>query len=203
MADFVTARYEHPDGKPRLSYRRDYPRGFPAGPCNWKGQGGKAAACSRTDPHKHVWTKGKYAGTLPKIWGEDDGTGPLVLVEGEKDAQAVQEAGYIAVSLMGGALHAGKSDFGVFANRDALIWPDRDAAGSKFAGDAIPKMREAGVSTVRALAAPNCPQGWGCRLSTRLSPAGHRESPCRPPFAKLLRPSGAALGERRTAEASP
>ena len=158
MADYVTARYQHPDGKPRLSYRRDYPRDFPVGPCGWKGQGGKAAACGRTDPHKHPWTRGTYAGTLPKIWGEDDGSA-LVLVEGEKDAAAVQEAGFVAVSLMGGALHARKSDFTMFADRHVLVWPDRDDAGSKFTSDAIPKMREAGALTVRLLQLQLAPKG--------------------------------------------
>ena len=50
----LVAVYEHPDGKPREVYRKDWPRDFPNFPsCPY-------SKCSTPtkNPHKHVWGKG-------------------------------------------------------------------------------------------------------------------------------------------------
>ena len=102
LKDFEVCRYFHPDGKQRISYRKDYPRDFPAGPCTYRHKG--KVECGSTEPHKHPWVNSgaKYLGVHPFVWGVDNGVVVLILVEGEKAARAVQDAGFIAVSLYGG-----------------------------------------------------------------------------------------------------
>ena len=161
---FETARYQHPDGKERVSYRKDYPRDFGPGPCNWKSTGAKKR-CGRTNPHKHSWnSKGlSVEGTLPHVWGKDDGLCTLILAEGEKSAKASQEVaqqtGCVAVSLYSGAHHAAKSNFEMFRGRHVLIWADADAAGGHFVDDCIKELQAVGVASIRLVPFHAAPKG--------------------------------------------
>ena len=158
--NFETARYFHPDGKPRISYRKDYPFDFPPGPCTYRASGVKVD-CGRTEPHKHPWTnKGAtYAGVHPKLWGEAMEGSSLVLAEGEKAARALQDAGYTAVSLYGGAHHADKADYGMFVGRPVVVWPDQDNAGEGFAATVSYQLGQAGVSELRFVGVDQQPKG--------------------------------------------
>ncbi|OFX03248.1 MAG: hypothetical protein A3E78_11965 [Alphaproteobacteria bacterium RIFCSPHIGHO2_12_FULL_63_12] len=85
--------------------------------------------------------------------------GPIVLVEGEKAADAVVAVGYCATTCMGGAQAARQTDWSPLASRDVLAWPDNDPPtkhGTAGAGVLWTKMigdilREVGVATVRVV----------------------------------------------------
>ena len=58
------------------------------------------------------------------LWGSDDGTGPVVICEGEKAAAAAARAGITGASWIGGAARAGHADY------SRLSGPERsDMAG--------------------------------------------------------------------------
>lgn len=61
----------------------------------------------------------------------------VVLVEGEKCAQALIAAGICATTAMNGAkapVH--KTDWTPLAGKHVIIWPDRDATGWEYAENA-------------------------------------------------------------------
>lgn len=59
---------------------------------------------------------------------------PIILVEGEKAADALIEIGYIATTAMNGAnAPIGKTDWSPIHNRNIIIWPDNDEAGITYA----------------------------------------------------------------------
>lgn len=55
----------------------------------------------------------------------------IVLVEGEKCADAITKIGRLGVSWMGGANAVNDADWEKLRNRDVLFWPDSDEAGFK------------------------------------------------------------------------
>lgn len=58
----------------------------------------------------------------------------VILVEGEKRALALIEAGYPATTAMHGAkAPVNKTDWSPLAGKDVLIWPDRDRPGFGYA----------------------------------------------------------------------
>lgn len=55
---------------------------------------------------------------------------PVIVCEGEKAAQALLDAGYLAVGTVTGASGAPNADvLAVLAGRDVLLWPDHDVPG--------------------------------------------------------------------------
>ena len=84
---------------------------------------------------------------------------PLVLVEGEKAAKAVQDASFVAVSLYGGAHHADKADYTMFAEQSVVVWPDQDNAGEGFAATASYQLGQAGVHELRFVGLEQQPKG--------------------------------------------
>ena len=146
--DYLIAVYQHPDSKPRKVYRQDCP-GQPA--CTRKN-------CTNRLPGKHIWQKrgAGMAGCYILLWGSDDGTGPVVLCEGEKAAAAAARAGFTGASWIGGSNNAGKADYSRLMGRHLLVWPDNDKPGVKAAQVAAEKASEwaASVSILPALDAP-------------------------------------------------
>jgi hypothetical protein len=63
------------------------------------------------------------------------GAARVVVCEGEKSADAVRSLGLIATTSPHGAASASKADWSPLAGKDALIWPDHDSAGRKYAED--------------------------------------------------------------------
>jgi putative DNA primase/helicase len=57
----------------------------------------------------------------------------VVLVEGEKCADALAARGFLAMTTFGGAMAAKKSDLSPLAGRAVVIWPDLDAPGRAYA----------------------------------------------------------------------
>lgn len=83
-------------------------------------------------------------------------SGTIVLVEGEKCADALRHAGIAATTAMGGALTAlHKTDWSPLAGKTVIVWPDNDVAGQHYADAVIPKLVEIGVREIRRLPIPS------------------------------------------------
>ncbi len=82
------------------------------------------------------WKVGDPPGPLPLYRGNEfPNGGPVVVVEGEKVADAACKVGLPAVTSAHGAKSAKKSDWGPLAGRDVTILPDNDEAGRRYAQD--------------------------------------------------------------------
>ena len=148
-ADYRIADYEHPDGRQFKVYRRECAVGRT---CDYPN-------CEPSDT-KHIWqTRGGKAGAYALMWGEDDGAAPLIWTEGEKAALAVAQAGFVAVSTIGGTSLAGKANYSRLAGRELWLWPDNDAAGVKAAAAAAAAARADGVAAIFAVGAVGKPGG--------------------------------------------
>ncbi|MGD7180108.1 phage/plasmid primase, P4 family, partial [Ralstonia pseudosolanacearum] len=86
----------------------------------------------------------------------------VVLVEGEKCAQALIDAGIVATTAMHGAnAPVEKTDWSPLAGKAVLIWPDRDKPGWEYAGHASQAILQAGAVSVAVLLPPeDKPEGW-------------------------------------------
>ncbi len=78
-----------------------------------------------------------------------DRPGPIFVVEGEKDAAALQALGFAALTSQGGSQAGDKADWEPVAHaaaqgRAVLVWPDQDAPGRAYA------------ATVTRLIGPGC-----------------------------------------------
>jgi hypothetical protein len=83
---------------------------------------------------------------------------PILLVEGEKTADAAHELfpEYVCMTWMGGSNATGKADFSPLAGRNVIIWPDNDAPGMKAA-----KAIMAILPTAKAVTLPDgLPEKW-------------------------------------------
>ena len=88
---------------------------------------------------------------LPGIAQSDQ----VILVEGEKCAQALIDQGLCATTLMGGAntpIH--KSDLTPLAGKQVLVWPDKDQAGRDYAEHIARAVLEAGARSCDILEPP-------------------------------------------------
>lgn len=86
----------------------------------------------------------------------------VVVVEGEKCAEALIGLGICATTLMGGA-HApvGKCDLTPLAGKTVLIWPDRDAPGETYARHVSQAALAAGALSCAILLPPeDKPKKW-------------------------------------------
>ena len=86
----------------------------------------------------------------------------VVLVEGEKCAQALIDAGIVATTAMHGAnAPVDKTDWSPLAGRTVLIWPDKDKPGWDYADAASHAILAAGARGCRILYPPeDKPEGW-------------------------------------------
>ncbi|MGE0982440.1 phage/plasmid primase, P4 family [Ralstonia pseudosolanacearum] len=86
----------------------------------------------------------------------------VVLVEGEKCAQALIDAGIVATTAMHGAnAPVEKTDWSPLAGKAVLIWPDRDKPGWEYADRASQAMLQAGALSVAILLPPDDKaEGW-------------------------------------------
>lgn len=93
----------------------------------------------------------------------------VVLVEGEKCADALSQLGITATTAMGGALTAlDKTDWSPLAGKTVIVWPDNDVAGAHYADAVIPKLQEVGAREVRRLSIPNDKPGkWDAADAVR------------------------------------
>lgn len=86
----------------------------------------------------------------------------VVLVEGEKAAQALIDAGICATTAIGGAAAPiDKTNWSPLKGKHVLVWPDRDKPGWDYAMRAAEAIVEAGALSCSLLIAPdNKPEGW-------------------------------------------
>lgn len=86
----------------------------------------------------------------------------VVLVEGEKCAQALIDTGICATTAMHGAnAPVDKTDWSPMAGKDVLIWPDRDKAGWDYAMTAADAVLLSGAHSCVVLMSPeDKPEGW-------------------------------------------
>lgn len=86
----------------------------------------------------------------------------VVLVEGEKCAQALINAGIVATTAMHGAnAPVEKTDWSPLAGKAVLIWPDRDKPGWEYATQAAQAILSAGAKTCHILYPPEeAADGW-------------------------------------------
>ncbi len=86
----------------------------------------------------------------------------VVLVEGEKCAQALVKAGICATTAMNGAkapVH--KTDWSPLKGKQVLIWPDNDQPGREYAQTAAIAVLRAGATSCAILIAPaGKPEKW-------------------------------------------
>ncbi len=75
----------------------------------------------------------------------------VIIVEGEKCADALLKLGFTATTSMGGSNAAHKTDWSILQNRTVIIWPDNDEAGEKYAEAVNVTLRNVGakISTLR------------------------------------------------------
>lgn len=76
-------------------------------------------------------------------------TGPVVIVEGEKCADALNGLGILVTTVFGSSGGIGKADFSPLRDRGVIIWPDNDEPGAKFADQVALSLREIGAASVR------------------------------------------------------
>lgn len=86
----------------------------------------------------------------------------VVLVEGEKAASALIDAGITATTAMNGArAPVDKTDWSPLAGKHVIIWPDRDAPGWDYAENAARACVAAGATSVAILVPPtDKPDKW-------------------------------------------
>lgn len=86
----------------------------------------------------------------------------VVLVEGEKCAQVLIDAGICATTAMHGAkAPVDKTDWSPLSSKWVLIWPDRDKPGWEYAAEAGQAILAAGAQSCHILYPPaEAPEGW-------------------------------------------
>jgi putative DNA primase/helicase len=86
----------------------------------------------------------------------------VILVEGEKAAEALIGKGICATTAMNGAsAPVNKTDWSPLAAKRVLIWPDKDAAGWQYAEAAAQAVLNAGATSVAILMPPDDkPDKW-------------------------------------------
>ena len=144
----VTAKWDYHDDDGRLIavvYRYDPPGGKQFRP--WDVRARKARA---PDP-RPLYNR-------PAIKTADE----VILVEGEKAAQALIEQGLCATTAMNGAsAPVGKTDWSPLKAKRVLIWPDRDEPGWRYALAAAQAVLEAGAAAVSVVRPPDeKPDKW-------------------------------------------
>lgn len=94
---------------------------------------------------------------LPAVIASD----AVVLVEGEKCADALAQRGIVATTAMGGAGTAiDKTDWTPLAGKTVVVWPDHDAAGERFADAVAPMLGRIGARVRRVAIPHHLPKKW-------------------------------------------
>ena len=86
----------------------------------------------------------------------------VILVEGEKAAEALISLGICAATAMNGAsAPVDRTDWSPFAGKKVLIWPDKDAPGWRYAEAAALAVMQAGATDVSILLPlDDAPEKW-------------------------------------------
>ncbi|TPG49560.1 hypothetical protein EAH89_21365 [Roseomonas nepalensis] len=96
-------------------------------------------------------------------WLAERSDAPVLLVEGEKAAEAARELfpGHVVMTWQGGSEAVSRADWTPLAGRSVILWPDADAAGAKAARSAVEALCKAGAARVAVVELPlDLPEGW-------------------------------------------
>lgn len=74
---------------------------------------------------------------------------PVVMVEGEKSADALAGLGYAATTTFGGAKGWRKTDLAPLAGREVILWPDHDEPGQTYVRDMAVTLHKAHGATAK------------------------------------------------------
>ncbi len=87
---------------------------------------------------------------------------PILLVEGEKTADAAQTLfpDHVCMTWMGGSNATGKADFSPLAGRNVTVWPDNDAPGIKAAAELSSILHGHGAETRFVYPPDYLPRKW-------------------------------------------
>ena len=80
--------------------------------------------------------------------------GPVVVVAGEKCADAISALGYTATTAMGGESTVAKADLSPLQDRDVLLWRDNDEAGAEWERKMMDRLKEACTKSIRLVKIP-------------------------------------------------
>lgn len=84
----------------------------------------------------------------------------VVVVEGEKCAEAARSLGFAATTSSGGANSAGRSDWSPLAGKGIILLPDNNDAGSNYAKQVIELLSVLSPTpTIKAVELPDLPEG--------------------------------------------
>lgn len=110
----------------------------------------------KTRRHRAPETRPLY--NLPRIASAAE----IILVEGEKSADALISQHFDATTAMGGAsAPLDKTDWSILIGRKVVIWPDNDAAGMAYADRLKAHLEDLGVGHVSILSIPpDRPEKW-------------------------------------------
>jgi len=100
---------------------------------------------------------------LPAIISSNE---PVVIVEGEKAATAVIEAGWVATTWAGGASSYAKTDWEPLRGRDCVIWGDNDKPGQVAAESIAARLK--GICASISIVVPpiDAESGWDAADAT-------------------------------------
>lgn len=86
---------------------------------------------------------------------------PIVLVEGEKAADALISLGYNATTAMGGA-HAplNRTDWTALKGKRVIVWPDADDAGAKYQREVVPYLKQFNCAVETVTPPDDVKRGW-------------------------------------------
>ncbi|WP_341816174.1 AAA family ATPase [Wolbachia endosymbiont (group B) of Elophila nymphaeata] len=86
----------------------------------------------------------------------------VILVEGEKCAEALIKQGITATTAMSGAnALIEKTDWTPLKGKNIIIWPDNDEPGKKYAENTTTKLISLGIASLSMIKIPeNKPKGW-------------------------------------------
>lgn len=139
------------------------------------------------------WPEG--ARPLYKLDEISQSTGPVILVEGEKCADALRTLGHVATTMPGGASAARVIDWSPLHGRDVVRWADNDEAGAKWAETTLAALMASGVRSIRDVTTPSGkPDGWDCadatdaEIGALLAATGAPAPTARPITAKAFKP---------------
>lgn len=96
---------------------------------------------------------------LPEILARPDD--PVVLVGGEKCADAITRLGYLGTTNAGGESALRQTNLRPLEDRDVILWPDNDEAGEAWAEKTARALVAVGAATVRVVQVPDdVPDKW-------------------------------------------
>ena len=146
--------------------------GSPTGKWDYRDKAGNLIACvyrydSMSGKKFMPWDalNQKYKTPEPRPLYNQPGIGAsegVILVEGEKCAQALIDQGICATTAMNGAMAPiDKTDWSPLEGKDVIIWPDNDEPGKQYVQKAKEKLLKIGVQSVKIIDIPkDKPEKW-------------------------------------------